>query len=68
MTDFNKLVPKKKIQTFKEIDEAGLINTGMLFKLYRNGEIEVIKIGNKNHVSRDELIRYLEQNRIQKVA
>ena len=68
MTNFNTLVPKKKIQTFKEIEEAGLINQGMLFKLYRNGQIEVIKIGNRNHVSRDEIIRYLSENRIEKYA
>ena len=68
MTDFNKLVPSKKIQTFKEIEEAGLIAQGMLFKLYRTGQIEVIKIGNKNHVSREEIIRYLTQNTIAKSA
>jgi len=68
MTNFQTLVPKKKLQNFKEIEEAGLIQQGMLFKLYRAGEIEVIKIGTKNHISRDEIIRYLEQNRIEKTA
>ena len=68
MTNFNTLVPKKALQTFKDIADSGLITQGMLFKLYRAGQIEVIKIGNKNHVSRDELIRYLEENTIEKSA
>lgn len=68
MTNFQTLVPKKPIQSFKEIADAGLITQGMLFKLYRTGQMEVIKIGNRNNVSRDELIRYLEDNRIEKYA
>jgi len=68
MTNFQTLVPKKPIQSFKEIADAGLITQGMLFKLYRTGQIEIIKIGNRNNVSRDELIRYLEDNRIEKYA
>ncbi len=68
MTDFNSLVPSKPIQSFKEIADAGLITQGMLFKLYRTGKIEIIKIGNRNNVSRDELIRYLESNTIEKSA
>jgi len=67
MTNFQTLVPKKPIQSFKEIADSGLITQGMLFKLYRTGQIEVIKIGNRNNVSRDELIRYLEQNTIPKI-
>ena len=68
MTDFNTLVPSKPIQTFREIADAGIITEGMLFKLYRTGKIEVIKIGAKNHVSRDEIIRYLSENTIRKSA
>lgn len=68
MTNFQTLVPKKPIQSFKEISDFGLISQGMLFKLYRSGQIEVIKIGNRNNVSRDEIIRYLEQNTIEKIA
>lgn len=66
MTDFQTLVPEKPIQSFKEIADSGLITQGMLFKLYRTGQIEIIKIGNRNNVSRDELIRYFEENTIEK--
>ena len=68
MTNFQTLVPKKPIQSFKEISEAGLITQGMLFKLYRTGQIEVIKIGNRNNVSRDERLRYLDDDRIEKIS
>lgn len=68
MTDFNKIVSEKPIQTFKEIAESGLISQGLLFKLYRAGEIEVIKLGNRNNVSRLELIRYLEDNTIKRTS
>ncbi len=69
MTNFQTLVPNTKLlYSFKEIAEMGLIAQGMLFKLYRAGLIEVIKIGNRNNVSRDEIIRYLEENTIEKSA
>ena len=69
MTDMQKLVPRTKlIYSFREIADFGLITQGLLFKLYRNGEIEVIKLGNRNNVSRNELIRYLEDNRISRTA
>lgn len=66
MTNFQTLVSKKPIQSFKEISDSGFITQGMLFKLYRTGQIEIIKIGNRNNISRDELIRYLEENTIEK--
>jgi len=63
MTNFNTLIPNDKlIYSFRDIAKMGIITEGMLFKLYRTGLIEVIKIGNRNNVSRDELIRYLEEN------
>ena len=68
MTDFNILVSTKPIQSFKEISDSGIISQSMLFKLYRTGQIEVIKIGNRNNVSRLELIRYLNENTIARTA
>ncbi|MDX4013166.1 hypothetical protein Q6A86_09240 [Aliarcobacter skirrowii] len=34
----------------------------MAKKLVYNGYLEVVKIGKKIHISREELIRYLEEN------
>ena len=34
----------------------------MAKKLVYNGYLEVVKIGNKIHISREELINYLESN------
>ena len=40
----------------------------MLKKLIYNNKIEVVKIGNKNYISRSELINYLKKNTIPSVA
>ena len=66
MTDFNTIVPNKPIQSFKEIADAGLMTQGLLFKLYRTGKITIIKLGNSNNVARDEIIRYLSENIIER--
>ena len=68
MTDINSIVPNKPIMSFKEIADAGLITQGLLFKLYRTGQIEVIKLGNRNNVSREEVVRYLTENTIPRTA
>ena len=61
-TDYNLIIPNKILFNLKEIEEIGLIKTDMAKKLVYNGYLEVIKIGNKIHISREELIKYLELN------
>ena len=46
----------------KDIDEMNLIKSDMLKKLIYNREIEVVKIGTKNFISRQVLILFLESN------
>ena len=60
--DYNLIIPNKILFNLKEIEEIGLIKTDMAKKLVYNGYLEVVKIGNKLHISRTELIRYLEKN------
>ena len=61
-TDYNLIIPNKILFNLKEIEEIGLIKTDMAKKLVYNGYLEVVKIGNKIHISREELIKYLELN------
>lgn len=60
--DYNLIIPNRILFNLKEIEEIGLIKTDMAKKLVYNGYLEVVKIGNKLHISRTELIRYLEKN------
>jgi hypothetical protein len=63
-TNYENLIPKGVIFNLKEVEEMGIIKTDMAKKLIGKGELEVVKIGNKLHISRSELIRYLESNTI----
>jgi hypothetical protein len=63
-TNFDNLLPKGVIFNLKEIEEMNIIKVDMAKKLISKNEIEYIKIGNKLHISRTELIRYLEDNTI----
>lgn len=63
-TNYNELIPKGVLFNIKEIEELGIIKTDMMKKLIYKGDIEIVKIGNKIHVSRSELIRYLNINTV----
>ncbi len=63
-TNYDELIPKGVIFNLKEIEEMNIIKIDMAKKLISKNEIEVVKIGNKLHISRSELIRYLEANTI----
>ena len=61
-TNYDELLPKGILFSIKEIDEMKLIKSDMLKKLIYNREIEVVKIGTKNFISRQVLILFLEKN------
>ena len=63
-TNYDELIPKGVIFNLKEIEEMNIIKIDMAKKLISKNEIEVVKIGSKLHISRSELIRYLEANTI----
>lgn len=64
-TNYNELIPNGLLFSIKEIDEEmKLIKSDMLKKIIYNREIEVVKIGKKNFISRQALINYLETNTI----
>lgn len=60
--NYDSLLPNKILFSLKEIENLGVIKTNMVKKLIYSGFLEVVKIGNKIHISREELIRYLEEN------
>ncbi len=63
-TDYNELIPKGVLFSIKDIDEMNLIKSDMLKKLIYNREIEVVKLGKKNFISRVALVAFLEANTI----
>lgn len=66
--DYDSLIPEGLLFSIKQIDEMKIIKSDMLKKLIYNQEIEVVKVGNKNFISRVALIAYLEANTIPAVA
>lgn len=62
--DYKELIPSKVLFNLKTIDELGIAKISMMKKLIANGEISIVKIGNKIHVKRTELIRFLEANTV----
>lgn len=63
-TNYNELIPNGLLFSIKEIDEMNLIKSDMLKKIIYNREIEVVKIGKKNFISKQALIAYLEANTV----
>ena len=60
--NYDSLLPQKILFNLKEVEDIGIIKTNMAKKLIYNGFLEIVKIGNKIHISREELIRYLKSN------
>ena len=60
--NYDELLPKGILFSIKEIDDLGLIKSDMLKKLIYNREIEVVKVGTKNFISRSVLILFLKKN------
>ncbi|MDD2357243.1 MAG: DNA-binding protein [Thiovulaceae bacterium] len=67
-TDYNALLPQRILFNLKEVEELGIIKVDMAKKLISNRELEIVKIGNKIHISRMELVRYLDENTLELVG
>jgi len=65
---FDELIPQGVIFNLRQIEEWNILNISMAKKLIGKGEIEVVKIGNKLHISRTVLIEYLVANTIPAAA
>lgn len=67
-TNYNKLIPDGVLFSLSEVQEMKLLKIPTAKKMIEKGLIEVVRIGNKLHISRAELIRYLEDNTTEKTA
>ena len=63
-TNYDEIIPQGVLFNLKELESMKIIKVSMAKKIIANGELEVVKIGNKLHVARETLIRYLEANTI----
>jgi hypothetical protein len=63
-TNYNELIPNGLLFSIKEIDEMNLMKSDKLIKIIYNREIEVVKIGKKNFISKIALVAYLEANTV----
>lgn len=66
-TDYNELIPNGVLFNLKEVEEMKIIKVDMAKKLILKGELEVVKVGKKLHLSRSVLVKYLEGNTIESV-
>lgn len=62
-TNYNELIPNG-LYSIREIEAMNLIKSDMMKKIIYNREIEVVKIGKKNFISKIALIVYLEANTV----
>jgi len=62
-TNYDNLIPESLLLlNLRTIEEIGLVKIATMKKIIANGNIAITRIGNKIHISRLELIRYLEEN------
>ena len=61
-TNYTDLLPKGILFNLKEVEDLSILKIPIAKKLIGAGELESVKIGNKLHLSRTEIIRYLEKN------
>lgn len=58
--NLDKAIPNFVLFNLAELQELKILKTPTAKKLIYAGKLEAIKIGNKLHISRAEIIRYLE--------
>ena len=68
ITNYDNLIPQGVLFNLKQVEDMNLIKIDMAKKLISKNELETVKIGSKIHISRTELIRYLNDNTVQKSA
>ena len=65
MKEYEEIIPKQVLFNLKTIEEMGIVKISMMKKLISDGEISIVKIGNKIHITRLELIRFIEANTVE---
>ena len=59
--NYENIIPQSVLFNLAQLQELNILKTPTAKKLIYAGKIEAIKIGNKLHISRAEIIRYLEE-------
>lgn len=67
-TNFDEVLPDLVLFNLKQLEDYGVLKTPTAKKLISQGKLEAIKIGAKLHIAKAELIRYLTDRTIKKVA
>ena len=67
-TNYNEIIPEGVLFNLADVQDMKLIKISTAKKMNDKGLIEIVKIGNKIHISRLELIRYLQDQTIPKSA
>ncbi len=62
ITNYDNLIPQGVLFNLRQIEDMNLIKMDMAKKLISKNELETVRIGAKLHISRTELIRYLNDN------
>jgi len=63
-TDYNALIPQGILFNLREIENMKIIKIDMAKKLIQKKMLTVVLIGKKLHISREELIQFLQRNTI----
>ena len=58
--NLDNIIPKGVLFNLAQLQEHNILKAATAKKLIYAGKLEAIKIGNKLHISRAEIIRYLE--------
>lgn len=62
--DVESTIPNQVLFNLKVIEELGIAKVSMMKKIISKGEISIVKIGNKIHVTRAELIKFINDNTV----
>jgi excisionase family DNA binding protein len=64
IANYENLIPKRVLFNLREIENLGLIKVSTIKKILSKRGISAIRVGNKLHISRTELIKYLDANTV----
>ena len=66
--NLDNIIPKGVLFNLAQLQEHNILKTATAKKLIYAGKLEAIKIGNKLHISRAEIIRYLEDRTLKRAG
>lgn len=61
MSVYDKLLPKRVLFNLRELQNLGVLKIDMAKKLISQQKLSFVKIGNKIHISRLEVCKFLDE-------